>query len=107
MSCVRTCAVAVGVCLGLGASAPLGSAGLSGKYAVREIEYALALHPPGSRVRLTLVTGQSLDVTLEDRESAERVLTMVGAVAQGAQLAVRVEEGEVRAILVAARERPR
>ncbi len=76
----------------------LHSTGLSGKYDVRSLEFALALQPAAARVRVTLTSRQSFDLTLADRETADHVVQMMGAVAQGARLAAQLEDGEVRTL---------
>jgi hypothetical protein len=98
--------VALGLCLVSGASAPLHSAGLSGKYDVRRVELALDLQRGASRARVTLASGQGIDVALSGPEATDRLVEMMGAVAQGARMAVHVEDGEVRSLylIVGARE---
>jgi hypothetical protein len=92
------CAAALGFCLLLGTSSRVHPAGLSGKYDVRKIEFALDLRPSASRVRVTLATGQSLEIALTERETADRVLMMMGAVGQGARMAALVEDGQIRSL---------
>jgi hypothetical protein len=107
MRALRLAAAGLGLCLLPGGISRLDSAGLSGKYPVRDVEYALDLRPPGSRARITLGGGQTLDLPLDDRESADRLLGMMSAVAQGAQMAARVEDGEVRSLFLVVEGRAR
>jgi hypothetical protein len=78
--------------------AQLASAGMSGKFVVRRIEFAHDIGSRAARVRVTLTNGLSVDLTLTDTFDSDRVLSMMHAASGGGRLFAVLQDGEVKTI---------
>lgn len=89
------------VCLGLGVSAPLTRA-RANKIQVRQVEAAFRIESGSLAVRVTLVTGEALELEIKDPASIDTILKMAEILGgQRGRMFAEVEDKEVKALQVA------